>query len=229
MGWRKKPKPPEIEVDEEEAAIVADIVALGYPVHSLFELINSKIRYRTAIPVLLKWLEVVNGRYNRKSVVAALGRPWAGIEALDGLIRAFQIESGSEGWIEIDRWEVGDAIAYLWTDQRYDELVSLACDPRYGEARQMIVYGMRKSKRSSTVDVLLELLDDPDVSLHATEALAALVKKSDDERIRLGLVRMARDERQWIREAAIRGLYGLESTEPEDLKSKEQEDMESST
>ncbi len=104
---------------------------------------------------------------------------------------------------ELLRWAVGNALWVLWDDTRFDELVDLAQDPRFGKAREMIVLGAGKSKRPEAVDVLVALLDDPVVNGHAAKAFG---KTPAPPRARPGLERLAADRRSWVRKEARRAL-----------------------
>lgn len=180
---------------------MSEVVAAGVEAASLGDLINSKARYAAAMPTLITWLPRVHERRVRLRLIMAIGRPWAGLAALDALIEEFRAPHDRS-----QLWQVGDAISYLWTDRRYHELVELAIDPAYGSGREMVVYGMRKSKRPEAVEVLLGLLNDREVSGHATEALVAL----QDPRARPGLEQMTHDDREWVRDKARAGLARLE-------------------
>lgn len=202
MGWlgrsRSAQRVPEPEGEARE--ILAELAAVGISVSSLDELVNSRARYPEAIPILVRWLPVVQERRVRDVLISALGRPWAGLAALDALIAEFTAPADPT-----QLWHLGDAISYLWSDSRWDQLVAIATDPANGAAREMIVYGMRRSKRAETVPVLLELLDDRQVSGHATEALVAL----RDPRALPGLERMTQDDRAWVRKKARQGIARL--------------------
>jgi len=97
------------------------------------------------------------------------------------------------------------ALEVLWDDTRFDELVALTTDQRFGSARQMVVLGMGRSKQPEAVDVLVRHLDDPVVSGHAVKALG----KVRDPRARAGLESMTADQRTWVRKAAEKALSRL--------------------
>jgi hypothetical protein len=204
--------------------LLARLAAVGYPVGDLYQLAQSGKRYTEAIPVLVEALEDemaedleaelrVPPREAKhlkqvEGLARALSVPWAKKLAPDPLIRAFRRMPLETGYTlsTIVHWTVGNALEVIWDDSRYDELVSLIHDRRYGEARQMIVLGARKSKRPEAVDMLLGLLDDFDVSGYATEALSKL----KNPKARPGLEKMADDERDWVRKYAKRGLDRLD-------------------
>jgi HEAT repeat protein len=103
------------------------------------------------------------------------------------------------------RWTVGNALDVLADDSVFDELAALARDRRYGKARQMIVLGLGKSKRPEVVEVLLSLVDDPDVDGHAVKALGKLKAPA----ARAVLERKLDDDRAWVRGEARKALAKL--------------------
>jgi HEAT repeat protein len=199
--------------NEELLARLADV---GYPVGALHELAQSGLRYTKAVPVLVEalgqgleedlddWSTLVQLEW----LARALSVPWAKKLGLDPLIRAFrQIPlSEPEAKSSYVRWAVGNALDVVWDDSRYEDLVSLISDRRYGWARRMVVRGARKSRRPEVVDLLLGLLDDPEVSGYATEALSRM----RDPKARPGLERMVGDKEAWVRKYAARGLERLD-------------------
>jgi HEAT repeat protein len=77
----------------------------------------------------------------------------------------------------------------------FAELAALAQDRRYGKARQMIVLGLGRSKRPEAVELLVGLVDDPDVDGHAVKALGRLRAAAARE----VLESKCDDKRAWVR------------------------------
>lgn len=99
-----------------------------------------------------------------------LRRPWARPAAFGGLLAAF------EKWAQHDDsatgWHLGDALGTAATVAQVGTLVRVAQDRRYGEARQMVVHALGRFKKAPEVEqTLLGLVEDPDVALHAMQAL----------------------------------------------------------
>jgi HEAT repeat protein len=103
------------------------------------------------------------------------------------------------------RWTIGNALDVLADDSSFDDFVELVRDRRYGKARQMVVLGLGKSKRPEAVDVLLGLVDDPDVDGHAVKALGKLKAPS----ARTALQAKLDDKRAWVRAEARKALAKL--------------------
>jgi hypothetical protein len=124
---------------------------------------------RAAIPVLLVLLRSLTEPKVVETVARHLRRPWARPSAFQPLVQAFRHWAPHEPLVG---WAIGDALATSATVEDVDVLLDLATDRSYGKSRQMIVHSLWRFKRDErTVGVLLRLIEDPDVSLHAMGAL----------------------------------------------------------
>jgi HEAT repeat protein len=187
-------------------ALLEDLASAGFVVGSVSELRTSGLRYRDAVPVLVRWLPRVESSAEKEQIVRALSVPWARAEALGPLIEEFRVLPVPGGpKQELLRWAVGNGIEVIWDDVRFDELVELARDKRFGKAREMVVLGFGRSKRPEAGTVLVELLEDPVVNGHAVKALGKL----GFPQARAGLERMAGDDRAWVRKEVQRALAKL--------------------
>ena len=66
---------------------------------------------------------------------------------------------------------LGDSIARVATRGEYDEMVELAADRSGGTGRQMLVYALWRVKTPRSRELILELIEDPDVAGHAIHSL----------------------------------------------------------
>lgn len=188
--------------------LLAQLADAGFPVSSIDELRESHTKYVAAVPILVDALRTAEDLRERQSLVRALTVPWAKKLALMPLIeqfRAIPFQGGPQE--ESLRWAVGNALEVLWDDARFDDLLLLAADRRYGKAREMVVLGLGRSRRPEAGDALIELLEDPVVNGHAVKALAKLKLI----RSRPGLERMTSDPRAWVRNAAAGAIRKLEA------------------
>jgi hypothetical protein len=186
--------------------LLQDLASAGFVVDSVSELRASGTRYRDAIPVLVRWLPRVGSPAEKEQIVRALSVPWARVGAIGPLIEEFRAPPvPGEPRRELLRWAVGNALEVLWDDTRFDDLVELARDQRFGKAREMVVLGLGRSARPEAGEILIELLDDPVVNGHAVKALGKLRVPQ----ARNGLERMVGDSRSWVRKEAQRALSKL--------------------
>jgi HEAT repeat protein len=186
----------------EEGPILAGLVEAGYDVGSLAELRHSGVRYRKAVPIMIAALSETTDVKTLMELVRALSVPWAKPEATGPLVELFRRVAASAGDL---RWAVGNALDVNWDDARFDDLLDLVRNRSYGRAREMVVLGLGRSKRPEAGDVLIALLDDPDVNGHAVAALRKLKVPG----ARVGLERMLKDDRAWVRKEAQRALAAL--------------------
>lgn len=186
-----------------EAPILERLAEAGYNVQSLAELRQSGVRYRDAIPTLIAALSETSDAKTQMELARVLSVPWAKPEATGPLIELFRRVNDSTG-LGL-RWAVGNALEVTWDDACFEDLVGLARDRAYGRAREMVVLGLARSTRTDAGDVLIELLDDPEVSGHAVKALRKLKLPAARE----GLERMLEDERAWVRKEAKGALAAL--------------------
>lgn len=130
----------------------------------------SEFDERGAMPVLLELLPTLTDGKAVAATARHLRRPWAKPVAFIPLVEAFR------NWATVPRtdagWALGDALASAARPGDSGVLLSLAKDPAYGTARQMIVHSLwRFRKNQDVVEALPTLATDADVSLHALTAL----------------------------------------------------------
>ena len=189
-----------------EEPILADLAAVGFEVASLADLRTSGLRYRGAIPVLLDWLGRVRDPKVKTEVVRALSVPWAKPGATRALIAEFrEVNSGVDPSGTGLRWTIGNALDVMFDDAHFEAFADLATDKRYAKGRQMVVLALGKSKLPQAVDVLLGLVEDPDVDGHAVKALGKLGAPE----ARGAFESKLRDSRAWVRSEARKGLSRL--------------------
>jgi HEAT repeat protein len=156
------------------APLLEELGVAGFPVEDVDDLRRGYKNYEAAVPVLLRWLPRVEHREVQYAVARALSRPFARPAAAPTLIAAFQgtvIRRPVDGYV---KWWIGKAIGVVADKSVFEELVMLVRDKRHGPAREMLVVGLARTRGPRTIDVLIELLDDPDVAGQAVEALGRL-------------------------------------------------------
>ncbi|MCS6554742.1 HEAT repeat domain-containing protein [Curtobacterium flaccumfaciens pv. flaccumfaciens] len=182
----------------EQSAILADLRALGYDFSNLSAFAQAGVRYKDAVPTLIEWLRKARTPMMQRAVAHTLTNPSAKGAAMPALIEAFRNFTDEAG----TRWAVGNSIETAYVDTYFDDVAALALDPQYGRARQMVALALGKSKRPEAVDVLLQLMDDHDISGHAVFALS----KRPNPRARAAFEEKLTDDRPWVRKKAALGL-----------------------
>jgi hypothetical protein len=139
---------------------------------------ESRFDERAAMPILIEALPSLTDRSLVSAVAGHLRRPWARPAAFEALCAAFDV------WAQRDPvgsgWHLGDALGSAATASHVETLVGISQNAKYGRARQMVVYALRRFKAAPEVaPTLVGLLEDPDVSLHAMQALRRVLGAQD--------------------------------------------------
>jgi hypothetical protein len=164
------------------AGLIDDLHSAGVQVRDVWDLVNAKVQYRTAVSVLVDWLRHLDDRVPsadrdklREGLVRALTVPAARPAAAPLLIDEFRRADDPTGTGL--GWTIGNALSVVADDSVFDDIASLVSDRSFGKARQMVVAGLARSKDQRAVPLLLELLSDDDVAAHALIALGKLKPK----------------------------------------------------
>lgn len=131
---------------------------------------ESRFDERAAMPVLVEALPSLTDSQLVGAVAGHLRRPWARPAAFDALLAAFEEWAQRDG--SATGWHLGDALGTAATVAQAGALVRIGQDRRYGQARQMVVHALGRFKEAPEVrQALPGLIEDPDVALHAMQAL----------------------------------------------------------
>jgi HEAT repeat protein len=187
-----------------------DLRAAGVPFSDVWELVNARTQYKAAIPVLIDWLRNIEQRVPgpdqprvREGLVRALSVSAARPAAAQALIEEFRnAPDRSETGLG---WVAGNALSVVADDSVFEEIAALAQNPRYGKARQMIVWGLGRSKDPRAVPLLVGLLGDGDVAGHAVMALAKLRPPG----VRPAVMRLLDHPQALVRREAAKALARL--------------------
>jgi HEAT repeat protein len=190
------------------SAFVHELADVGVSVESPWELVNSRRSYRSAVPVLIEWLEraevdvpaAERARF-REGLVRSLSVKEARGVAGPALVREFR----RPGMPADYRWAVGNALEVVADDSIFEDLVALVRERAFGRDRQMVVLSLARVKDPRAVEVLVELLDDEDVVGHAVMALGRLKAR----RARPAIERCLDDPRPWVRKEAKKALVKI--------------------
>ncbi len=158
---------------DESAPILAELAEIGYKLDTLGQLRQQGKSWRSALPVLLKWLPLVDDNGVKEELVRGLSVPWVGTHATKVLIELLKKAPPRSSL----GWAVGNALSIVDVTGFEDEIIELCRDGSYGPARQMLVSSLARFDDSKAEDAALELLDDEDVKLHAIIALGKMRSK----------------------------------------------------
>lgn len=213
---RRRDDPRFLRSKEIQAPIVSELIGAGFQVDVVSDLYHRRLDYRSAIPILLRWLPRISDRGAKEGIVRALSVKWAKPMAAPALIEEFRRASlESEYGL---KWAIGSALEVVADDSVFSELVILAGDKGHGRAREMVVAALGKMRDPRAVDVLIELLNDADVAGHALSAL----RKLAPQRARSYIERFVNHPRTWWRNEAKRALAKIDKAKERGKKSTEQ-------
>ena len=185
----RKPTPEEREAWREARArkniedigpILADLRANGLAIDDIEQHRWQDVDPGDAVLILIKWLHKLDNADIISAIAGVLAMPWARGLATADLIMTFRrlpdiLETGA-------KWSVADSLANVADASVFDELVELIQDKRHGRAREMLVLGLARTKNERAVEVLIDLLQKDDLTLHAIVALRKLGGRAEAAR-----------------------------------------------
>jgi HEAT repeat protein len=181
--------------------VVRNLRDVGVDVTDVWELVNGSVAYPAAVPVLLAALQEADPAEARlrEGIVRALTIKQARPVAAPVIISEMRRQQ-MHGADAMELWPYANALAVVADDSVYDEVVALAMDRSLGRAREMLMRALGNMRSAAATDVLVSMLDDPDVDGHAVVALS---KRRDAPPTAFD--RHLDDPRTWVRKAARRG------------------------
>jgi hypothetical protein len=169
---------------ESAGGVLADLAAAGFAgLEEVGELRRRGQNYKAAVPVLVEWLPRVRYLLLAEDIARTLSVSFAKKLALPEFLRLFRRPPDVEDPIRPEtselpqehlRWVIGNGLGIFAGPAVADDLIELALDRGFGQARTEIVRALPKTKDERVPQVLLGLLDDPAVSAFAVEALGKL-------------------------------------------------------
>lgn len=171
-----------VVLKEEEKSLIADLRVAGVIVETVWDLVNTSVSYRGAIPALTRHLSLPYSLRIKEGIARALTVPYGGLEALNATIEEFE-KQNSNSEVSL-KWVLGNAIAVLATPSDADRLISLVMNRSNGKARDMIILALPRLVEDKTrlEDVLRELKQDEDVSAFAKRAETAARRRFSIEK-----------------------------------------------
>jgi hypothetical protein len=193
--------------------VLADLAQAGFEVEWVSELHNIGFKYKKAIPILLKWLPIIDNEDVKEAIVRSLSVPWAKPIAAMPLIEEYRkITNGSDSEL---KWAIANGLSIVADDSVFTEIVELVQDKKNGRSREMLAVSLGNMKNPYAQEVLLELLDDEEVAGHAIMALGKLKSK----KARPTIERFLTHKKSWIRQEAKRALVKIDRVDyPNKLK-----------
>lgn len=162
----------------------------------------SAAEVKQAAPILMKWLAEAANLDVRAAVALALRDPRARKLAAVPVLDAFDELDDPEIGAHCSPWTeelggqrrfkhaLGNAMASLARDEHLDRLEAIIRNPRHGSDRVYAFWALDYCKAPRVVELLLEMVDDPDIGINALHCL----KSARSERAEPLLRRLAAQE-----------------------------------
>lgn len=147
----------------EQKRLLQELSDVGIKLDSVWDLVNRKVPYPQAVPILLRHLALPYSDHIREGIARSLAIPDAK-DAWPIFVEEYRkAPEGVEDGIARGA-KVGLACALNATvdSERMDELISLVKDKTLGETRVVLLHALRRSRLAVAKKALQEVADDPD-------------------------------------------------------------------
>lgn len=185
------------------APVVDELRNVGVEVDRISELRQRRADYPRAVPVLLRWLSQVTESSVKEDIIRTLSVPWAGPDVAAPLIREFHHVASSNSPIA---WVIGSALEVVANDAVVDDLIDIATDQSYGRSREMVVAALGNMKDPRAKEILIDLLEDEEVTGYAVMGLGKLKAEEARERIES----LLKHPQEWVRKEARKALAKID-------------------
>ena len=148
-----------------------ELLSLGYS----FEVLNQAesllpTHKAEILPIVIKYYKKATLKNEKQYLLR-----WFHHKGFDEVVPML-LEEYFSNTQDIDRWAIGDRLYQIQSSKYIDQYLSIIQNKKYGINRQMVVLLVGKLKEVSAIPILIELLSDSDVRLHALAALGAFKK-----------------------------------------------------
>jgi hypothetical protein len=133
----------EMERTKEYQGLIDELAVLDIKINSIWDLVNTKSKYPKAIPVLIKYLPLVNYDKNKEGIIRALTVPEAKGLVVPLLVKEYlQLPNEKENL----RWVIGNAVNVVITKSEVADIFPIVLNKENGLSRQMFVSALGKIK-----------------------------------------------------------------------------------
>ena len=158
-----------------------ELSKVGILIDDIYDLVNTRLPYPNAVPVLIELLK--NGIGDDKikeGVIRALTVREAKGKAGKVLLEEYNNSPTEKMFL---RWAIGNAMSVLIRNEDVPCVLDIVSNKENGISRQMFVIGLGKIKSDRVEQCLINLLDDDDVAAHAITSLGKLKSINSREKI----------------------------------------------
>ncbi|WP_158655997.1 HEAT repeat domain-containing protein [Sphingobacterium sp. HMA12] len=164
---------------EDEKPLVEDLRQVGVDVKSVWNLVNTKSSYKSAIPVLLAHLPMQYHLKNKEGIIRALAVKEARGIACSAILEEYHKTPKHDFNY---RWLLGNTMAVIITADYIEDVIAVVQERDNGESRQMFVKALANMKSPKIKDIFEQLLIDKCevVNKEAQKALKKINRITDD-------------------------------------------------
>lgn len=147
-------------------AFKQELLDLGFSFQTLNQAKGLLPKYKsTVLPIVIKYYKLAKLTNEKEYLLSWFHHK--GFEEVVPMLLEDYFSSASN----IDRWAIGDRLYQIRSKKYINDYIKIISDASYGQDRQMIVLLLGKLKEESAIPILIDLLEDKDVCLHAIIAL----------------------------------------------------------
>lgn len=164
---------------EDEKPLIDDLRQVGVNVKSVWNLVNTKSSYKSAVPILLAHLRKQYHLKIKEGIIRALAVKQARGIACGAILEEYHKTSKHDFNY---RWLLGNTMAVIITADYIDDVIAVVREIDNGESRQMFVKALANMKSPKIKDVFEQLLIDQCevVNKEVQKALKKINKITDD-------------------------------------------------
>jgi len=159
--WLKEKEAVGNALDEAYAKdakpLLDDLASIGIKIESVWDLVNTKSSYKTAIPKLIEHLPRPYHIRNKEGIVRSLGVKEAKGKACRVIIDEYNRTPKDQ---KDYRWTFGNAMSVIMTPEYADEVIDIVEDESNGDSRHMFIASLSKAGSPKVMKVLEGLLSD---------------------------------------------------------------------
>lgn len=164
--YKESEKQMEKNPDSILLAFKQELLNLGFSFQVLNQAESLLPKYKDIVlPIVIKYYKKAKLKNEKQYLLG-----WFHHKGLEEVVPML-LEDYCSNNTDIDKWAIGDRLYQICSKKYVDDYLKIIADPSYGIDRQMIVLLVGKLKVEAAIPILIDLLEDEGVRLHAIDAL----------------------------------------------------------
>ncbi len=161
----------ELERAKEIKGLIGELKKVGIEITTIWDLVNTNKKYPEAIEILTNHLLNNYSDQNTEGIVRSLIVKEAKGKANEELKVLYERTPKEKDNL---RWVIGYAIVTVMTPRDGEWILSNALDKSNSGSRGIFISRLARVKSEKTEDILIDLLDDNEVTIFALQSLGKL-------------------------------------------------------